>query len=51
MSVGRFLGCLAVAICFGIDGLCFHNEGFFNPGFLIMLVLSIPSLFIGGVNE
>lgn len=47
MSIGRFAGCLAVAICFGIIGL-FIQEGFFNFGFLTMALLSIPSLLTGG---
>ena len=46
MSVGRFIGCLVVAVIFGINGI-FFQEGFFNIGFIIMSILSIPSLFVG----
>jgi len=45
MNLGRFIGCLVVAILFGINGL-FFQEGFFNLGFLTMSILSIPSLII-----
>jgi len=45
MSIGRFVGCLVVAILFGINGIYF-GEGFFNLGFYTMTILSILSLFL-----
>lgn len=46
MSVGRFIGCLIIAVMFGILGI-FDQEGFFNAGFFVMIIMSIPSLFVG----
>jgi len=51
MCIGRFIGCLVVAILFGLNGLfIFSEEGFFNCGFIIMTLLSIPSLFVSLVK-
>jgi len=45
MNKGKFLGCLVIAILFGLIGLYF-GEGFVNYGLVLMTLVSIPYLLL-----
>ena len=45
MKIGNFLGCLVIAIFFGIVGIHI-GEGFINYGSVLMGLASLPFLFL-----
>ena len=46
MRMGSCLGCFFVGLFFGLRGLFFLDEGFFNVGFIVMMIFAVVSLFI-----
>ena len=45
MKIGNILGCLLIGLFFGLTGMYF-GEGFLNYGSVLMVLVSIPFLFL-----